>query len=134
MNLGTNRFESNFGKMRTNKFKNQSKNYEENKYDSFDTYRKQNSRVLSTQDIHEEGKGYKRRGTLEGREINKSLRAIPKKMKLKKASTLVDLAIKKLENPRSVRSRRTEIDHPRIPSRKLTLNDIHIFIFLIILT
>lgn len=105
-------------------------NYEEDKYDSFDSYRKQNPQIRADP---RPMKAYKRNSTLQYNDLfDKEMRKkINKQMK---RSTTQDLNIKKLERPKTMRKKEPAPPKPKIPSRKLTLNDIMIFIFLIALT
>lgn len=105
-------------------------NYEEDKYDSFDSYRRQNPQIRADP---RPMKAYKRKSTLEYNDLfDKDMRRkINKQMN---RSATQNLNIKKLERPKTMRNKEPEVEKPKIPSRKLTLNDIMKFIFLVVLT
>lgn len=104
---------------------------EDTKYDSFDSYRKQNSRVLA--DPHKINKMQKRRLTLEGKDIYESeipMRTVKKLLKKSKTSNL-DLA--KIKRVKTLRPEQVA-EKLLVQGRKMNLNDWMLFIFLIILT
>ena len=110
---------------------------QETKYDSFDSFRKQSSVIASSQTIEKKPKSkYRRRGTVQGETIKNDLIAKPRRARIKKASTVVEMEIKKLEDPENAKKREKKKmeKENKVKARSMNYNDIHIFAFLVVLT
>jgi hypothetical protein len=111
-------------------YKSNKDNYEEDKNDGFDSHRERNPQIRS---VSQPMKIYKRNGSVEYNDLfdNEMRKKINKQIK---RSTTQNLIAKKLEHPKKMRVKKPEPLKPKVPSRNMTLNDIMIFIFLVVLT